>query len=71
MAILVMVLAVCLLAAIRPSTSITINLVAFMAQGPDVGVYNNEWLFDNVASAVSLAIEDFQGRGGLPGVTFR
>ena len=52
-------------------SALTINLGLLFNHGIDDEKTNNGWSFENFASAISLAIEDYQARGGLQNVSFR
>ena len=61
----------CLVTLITLGSALTINLGALFNYGTDTGRPNDGWSFENLGSAISLAIEDYQNRGGLPNVNFR
>ena len=52
-------------------TPLTINVVVHLTDGIRSGRYNIGWDLENVGSAVSIAIEDFQAKGILTEHTFR
>ena len=50
---------------------INVHLVFVSYDAVARGRTNTGWGFENVGSAVHLAIEDYQARGGLSNVVFR
>ena len=61
----------CVVLLLTQGSALTINLGALFHHGIDYGYPNDGLSFENVASAMSLAIEDYQSRGGLLNVSFR
>ena len=61
----------CILSLATSGSTLTIKLGLLFRHGTDVGRPNNGWSFENIGSAISMAIEDYQARGGLPNVSFR
>ena len=61
----------CLIVPITPAAPLTINIGVFLTLGTEVGGANGGKHFENVASAFTLAVEDYQAHGGLTDVTFR
>ena len=51
--------------------SLIINVVAQLRDGIRNGRPNSGWALENIGSAVSIAIEDFQAKGLLTEHTFR
>ena len=60
-----------LLVLIVPTSSVTITIGILMRYGTDVGHPNRGWYYESLASAITLAIEDYQAKGELTDVTFR
>ena len=50
---------------------LTINVVAQLRDGIRDGTPNSGWAFENIGSAISIAIEDSQAKGLLTEHTFR